>query len=184
MCRGVITELWIFCTRRLNILFSALHKIVQVPWVVYGSGPLIFELFEKRTLLKASCLSFVKKPSLYFNWSIKLFVFLLWEASHVAILSQSGMWFANSVLRSRPAGSPAQIPWATSVGKQKPLSPLMTPIETINFFKNIFLIVVIKNLNFLNEESLLFKHLEGNERKLINTLFKLMVGCWIRSTLK
>lgn len=88
--------------------------------------------------------------------------------------------FANSVLRSRPAGSPAQIPWATSVGKQKPLSPLMTPIETINFLKNIFLIVVIKNLNFLNED-ISIQTFRRNERKLINTLFKLMVMS-IRST--
>lgn len=66
------------------------------------------------------------------------------------------------------------------MGKQKPLSPLMTPIETINFLKNIFLIVVIKNLNFLNED-ISIQTFRRNERKLINTLFKLMVMS-IRST--
>ena len=66
------------------------------------------------------------------------------------------------------------------MGKQKPLSPLMTPIETINFLKNKFLIVVIKNLNFLNED-ISIQTFRRNERKLINTLFKLMVMS-IRST--
>ena len=67
------------------------------------------------------------------------------------------------------------------MGKQKPLSPLMTPIETINFLKRyIFLIVVIKNLNFLNED-ISIQTFRRNERKLINTLFKLMVMS-IRST--
>ena len=57
----------------------------------------------------------------------------------------------------------------------------MTPIETINFLKRyIFLIVVIKNLNFLNED-ISIQTFRRNEIKMISTLFKLMVMS-IRST--
>lgn len=67
------------------------------------------------------------------------------------------------------------------MGKQKPLSPLMTPIKTINFLKRyIFLIEVIKKSQLLNKD-ISIQTFRRNERKMINTLLKWMVIS-IRST--
>lgn len=67
------------------------------------------------------------------------------------------------------------------MGKQKPLSPLMTPIKAINFLKrDIFLIEVIKKSQLLNK-GISIQTFRRNERKMINTLLKLMVIS-IRST--